>query len=156
MTKYIAIALAAASALAFAAPASANCGNGNNNGNGNGCNGGGNVPGFSVKVDVSKSVTGATGSGGVGSTSGILGGSALLGATSGTVANTSAANGVVQSTATPGQSTVVQGYQSGSVSTLQSGSLGLAGNLGGAAGVAGVNGAGFATTKDFTTSVKVH
>lgn len=132
--KYF-VSIAALMAVAFAGPAMA----------------------FDAKLTVkqAKSQTGAEGAGGSQSSTGAVGGSALIGVTGITVTNSGAANGVVQSTAGKNQSTVVQGYNSANNTTLVSGSLGLAGSAGTGTGISEVVGAGSASTKVKTTSVKL-
>lgn len=78
--------------------------------------------------------------------SGILGGSALAGVTTGTAVNQSTSVAGTQSTAVLGSNgfvgTVINQHQNTSVSSLNSASLGLAGNVGGASGSAGSFGVG--------------
>lgn len=94
--------------------------------------------------------TSANSAAGVGAQSSVVGGSALLGATTINTGTVSSANGSVLSTnlttAIPlaNQSSVVQQHNAGSVTTLNSASLGLAGNLGGSSGAAGSAGGGTA------------
>lgn len=94
--------------------------------------------------------TAASSGSGVAARSGVVGGSAVLGITAINTGTVSAANGSVLSTnlttAVPlaNQSSVVQSHNAGSVTTLNSASLGLAGNLGGSGGSAGSSGGGTA------------
>lgn len=78
------------------------------------------------------------------SVSGVAGGSALIGVTATQTTNTSAAAATNTSVATPFFQNSTGGTVTGSQSTIQSGSLGLAGSGGAAAGGAqgGFNGVG--------------
>lgn len=114
------LALAAAAAVAFASPAFA----------------------FDFGAVLGGGNTQASSAGGVGAQSGVVGGSALIGVTAINTGTLSSANGVAQATnlttAVPlgNQSTVVQSHNAGSVTSLNSVSLGLAGNVGGSGGTA--------------------
>lgn len=105
-------------------------------------------PAFAFTATLGTGTTSASTSGGAGSVSGVAGGSAIVGITHADAANVSTTVGGVQATnkTTPAQnqSTVTQSFGASNVSTMNSGSLGLAGSFGFAGGVAGSSGKGAA------------
>lgn len=113
---------------------------------------------FDAKLTVkqAKSQTGAEAAGGSQSSTGAIGGSALLGVTGISVTNSGVAAGDVKAKNTGNSSQVTQTYVSGNNTTIVGGSLGLAGSAGVGGGMSESIGAGAASTKVKTTSVKLH
>lgn len=136
-------ALAAVAAVVFALPAMAGDHNDNHNVNHNVNNG------SSLSGLVAGGVVGAGNVAGSSASSGIVGGSALAGITTGRVGNISTSDAATQATTVvvPGgiQSTVLNQHSNQSLSGIDSASLGFAGNAGWAGGAAASQGTGFAS-----------
>lgn len=115
------------------------------------------VAGQAMALDITGTVgkTKATSQAAAQSSSGVIGGSALLGTTSIVTGNASNASGVVQATNGNQQSTVAQQHSTNSTSVLGGSSLGLAGSVGGAGGAAESVGAGLAVQKQAKIKVSL-
>lgn len=104
---------------------------------------------FDLKATIGAGQSQGSTVGGAGSTSSVGGGSALFGTTSANAANVSSSSGAVQAQNKTGNlsntSTVEQSFTSGSLSTGNSTSLGLAGSVFGANGQAASQGGGHAS-----------
>lgn len=109
-----------------------------------------------LTVKQAKSQTGAEAAGGSQSGTSAIGGTALLGVTGISVTNSGVAAGDVKAKTTGNNSQVTQGYVTGNTTTIVGGSLGLGGSAGSGGGMSESIGAGSATQKVKTTSVKLH